>query len=336
MLWPLVGAGLGLASSLFAPDEQTATTQNMPSGYLTGSTGGPNILGQASNLLGQYYPQLWGGAGREANAANALYQRGRQGSPLEQQGQSFVSSTLGGRYLNNRPQNSFIPGRWNGMQAPNTFGQNQTASNIIGGQGLSPQSNPYLQQTFDTAAEATRGRLASEFAGAGRDKVAALPARSQELQTLAANIFGGNYQRERDRQASLTGQGIGLGQADLSQRRNLGFGDLSQVRSLGQQGYQFERGMQGSALGQALPFANQDYRNLAAMSSGAGMGMDNFLNRIGMIAPAMGGTATTTQPVYNDPFGSLLGGGMMGASIGNIWGTPKTGWGSLDPTKNTL
>jgi hypothetical protein len=71
---------------------------------------------------------------------------------------------------------------------------------MLRGDFLSPESNPFLQDTFNRAADLTRTRLSSEFAGAGRDLGASFPARSEELQTLASNIFGQNFQAERDRQ----------------------------------------------------------------------------------------------------------------------------------------
>jgi hypothetical protein len=51
--------------------------------------------------------------------------------------------------------------------------------------------NPYtsLDMQFNRAADLTRNRLSSEFAGMGRNLDAAAPARSDELQTLAANIY---------------------------------------------------------------------------------------------------------------------------------------------------
>ena len=55
------------------------------------------------------------------------------------------------------------------------------------GGGYNPYTN--LDQQFNRAADLTRTRLSSEFAGSGRNLEAALPARSDELQTLAANIY---------------------------------------------------------------------------------------------------------------------------------------------------
>ena len=83
-------------------------------------------------------------------------------------------------------------------------------SQTIRGDFLRPESNPFLQGTFNRAADLTRGRLDTEFAGAGRNLGASFPARSDELQTLASNIFGGNFQAERDRQAASITDAQGL------------------------------------------------------------------------------------------------------------------------------
>lgn len=89
---------------------------------------------------------------------------------------------------------------------------NTNASNLVNDtiQGDFLNSNPYLDQTFNRAADLTRGRLDSEFAGSGRNLGASLPARSEELQTLASNIYGGNFQAERDRQTAAIGQAQGF------------------------------------------------------------------------------------------------------------------------------
>lgn len=110
---------------------------------------------------------------RQNAGLDALFNRGQQGSPLTDAAGNLTQSTLRGDFL-------------------------------------SPDSNPFLQQTFNRAADLTRTRLDSEFGGAGRNLGAALPARSEELQTLAADIFGGNFQRERDRQAGAVGQAQNL------------------------------------------------------------------------------------------------------------------------------
>src|SRR5210317_1176421 len=55
------------------------------------------------------------------------------------------------------------------------------------GEGINPFNN--LDMAYDRAADLTRTRLDTEFAGSGRNLGAAYPARSDELQTLASNIY---------------------------------------------------------------------------------------------------------------------------------------------------
>ena len=162
------------------PKNVTSTTSNQPPAFLLP---GLNAATNASltdfyGQTGQQPPQQGfqgggprgGGPRGEPIGGNGVQQPG-QGTapPLIDQGQNLVSQTLGGNFLN-------------------------------------PDTNPYLQQTFDRAADLTQTRLASEFAGSGRDLGAARPARSDELQTLSSNIFGGNFQQERDRQQNALGQ----------------------------------------------------------------------------------------------------------------------------------
>jgi len=86
---------------------------------------------------------------------------------------------------------------------PDLIGQNQDLlSRTIQGDFLDPATNPFLQQTFDTAADSVTRRLQSDFAGAGRNLGAGAPAASEQFQNLAGQIFGGNFQAERDRQIS--------------------------------------------------------------------------------------------------------------------------------------
>ena len=94
-------------------------------------------------------------------------------------------------------------------QGPDVLGPAQgLVADTLNGNYLN--NNPYLDSTFNRAADLTRTRLASEFVGQGRDIAASLPARSEELQTLSSNIYGGNYQAERDRQVNAVGQAQGI------------------------------------------------------------------------------------------------------------------------------
>ena len=66
----------------------------------------------------------------------------------------------------------------------------EAATGVPGAGGFDPI--PFLTNQFNRAAELTRGRLDTEFAGAGRNLGASIPARSQELQDLAGNFFDPN------------------------------------------------------------------------------------------------------------------------------------------------
>ena len=79
------------------------------------------------------------------------------------------------------------------------------ALDTIQGKFLSPDTNPFLQGTFDRAADTVQNRLDTQFAGAGRNIGASLPVAKQDLSDLATGIFGGNFQAERDRQVNTLG-----------------------------------------------------------------------------------------------------------------------------------
>jgi len=155
-----------------------------PSG---GSTGGG--MGNYGDYVGGfdgggYTPGMTGGevppgVNKLQGAYDQLYERGAGGSPLINEAQNLTQGVLQGNML-------------------------------------SPDTNPYLEQTFNRAADLTRGRLDSEFAGSGRNMGASMPARSEELQTLASQIYGGNYGRERMLQNSAVGQALSLGANDFN------------------------------------------------------------------------------------------------------------------------
>lgn len=66
----------------------------------------------------------------------------------------------------------------------------EAATGVPGAGGFDPI--PFLTNQFNRAAELTRGRLDSEFAGSGRNLGASIPARSAELQDLSGQFFDPN------------------------------------------------------------------------------------------------------------------------------------------------
>jgi len=162
-------------------------------------------------------------------------------------------------------------------------------------------SNPWLDQTFKQAAGATQDQLASEFAGAGRNVEASQPLRAEQLNNLATQIYGGNYQATLN-DALAAAQG---GQA-LTQQR---YGDLGQMLGVG--------GMvQGQA--QKLMDANKSlydyyqqlpYRQLQQY--------EQFLQDV------QPGSQSTT-PYFNNPGANLL---ETGQGLMNLYnGGKQAGW----------
>lgn len=112
--------------------------------------------------------------GQAAAGAEQAYRAGTYVSPVQQAAAQYGTNVLSGNYLN---------------------------------------ANPYLDATFNKAAGAVTNQVQSNFAGAGRD---ARGADAQGLATdkyseLATQIYGGNYQAERDRMQQLVPQANQLG-----------------------------------------------------------------------------------------------------------------------------
>jgi len=174
------------------PKNVTSTTSNEPPGFLLGP------LTQAVNAAsGQFF--------------NSGAVPGRVASPgTVPGGAGLPPGGSGGQ--GGKPQGGGTPtGAQPSLNPNDLIGQSQgLTGQTIRGDFLRPESNPFLADTFNRAADLTQTRLASQFAGSGRDQAAALPARSEELQTLASNIFGGNFQQERNRQVGAVDQSQAL------------------------------------------------------------------------------------------------------------------------------
>lgn len=93
------------------------------------------------------------------------------------------------------------------------------AQGVVGrtvrGDYLSPDSNPYLNQTYNRALEQALPSLTSSAVSSGRYGSGAAGMLSNDLQSrLAGDIYGGNYQRERDRQMGAVSMSPSMSAAD--------------------------------------------------------------------------------------------------------------------------
>lgn len=81
-------------------------------------------------------------------------------------------------------------------------------------------SNPYEDAMFNRAAQGTQNQLASEFAGAGRNVGASLPNRSQQLNDLATQFYGGQYQNNINNAFHAGDAMLGVGNQIQQQTQN--------------------------------------------------------------------------------------------------------------------
>ena len=167
-------------------------------------------------------------------------------------------------------------------------GATNLATSTLNGDFLN--SNPYLDATFNRAALNTQNQLASEFAGHGRNIGASEGLRSQQLNDLATQIYGGNYAQERQNQMATLGMS-----PQLNASQYTGANALLGIGAQQQQQNQAELDQPGNAL-------------------------DQYMQRVGGSYGQV-----TSQPTSQNRFAGALGGGMLGSQIGGQFG----GYGGL-------
>ncbi len=158
-------------------------------------------------------------------------------------------------------------------------------------------ANPQLDNMFNRAALQTQNQLASQFAGSGRNVEASEGLRSQQLNDLATGIYGGAYDQERNRQMQTL--------AMSPQLANAGYADYDRLLGVGAQ----REGLQQEQL------------------DAPGRNLDQFLTRVGGNFGQ-----TTVAPSTRNRGAGALGGGMMGAQMGQQFGNGNpwaTGIGAL-------
>lgn len=285
---PLIGGALGALSAKKAPKQQT-TTQ-----------GGSSVSQNTSSV--QLPAALTGAADAALGRAQSLFGQGMPIAPVSQQ------VTNAAQMLQNLGTN--VPGH-------NTM---PTSSVFAGGQTI----NPYLDQVFNAAANATQNRRATEFANAGRlNSDSHQGARSEELQTLAAQIYGGGFESERQRQYGAAEAGVNraLSQAEANLGRDFSAteGNLDRVLQAAPQLF---------GIGQYLQQQQQQQLNSPQNS------LDQYINQLNALGSFYPGTTTTqsstdqtgnvTQPLYNSPLAGFAGGAQLGSYLGGLFPQKNT------------
>lgn len=184
-----------------------------------------------------------------------------------------------------------------------TTGAQDLSRRMIGGEFLN--ANPYLDETFNRGADAvskyfqesTTPGLASQYTKAGRygsgsfDKAmeGARGELGETLSGMATDIYGGNYQRERDRQIRAMEGAEEMARGDYL--------DMGMLRSVGEE----QEGMTQRGIDEAM--ARHDFEQ--------GSEWEN-LNRLNslMTGQNYGGSTTSTRPWFGPSQGSNIAGGL--------------------------
>ena len=215
------------------------------------------------------------------------------------------------QYQNQNPQNlvaPFAPQQETALQGITDLGTKgtqtaQNANNYVNGILTNgPTQNPYLDATFNRAAQQTQSQLASQFAGAGRNVDQSAGLRGQQLNDLATQIYGGAYNTGVQQQEAAAAEAPALDQLQYQDINNL-YNAGGQVQNLANQYIQAPQ----TALNQ---YGARVTGNLGATTS-TPLYQNNAANGIGgaLVGSAVGGMINSQ---YGGGVGGLLG-GLIGA-----------------------
>lgn len=244
--------------------------QNIKDQFLTAQKDDKGNVTGWNIRTSQLAPQYYGGSTVVAPdvatklAQNMQLQRGLQGNEAVNAARSNLAATSSGNFLN---------------------------------------ANPYLDQTFNQAAQQVKNMTSGQFSQAGRYGSGRHQAVAQEgYNQLANQIYGGNYQNERNRQMQAAGLAPQYGKQDFLDIQ--GIADVGAQREATQRDY-LQEAMDRYYYNQNRPLqAVQTYMDLVQGNYGS----------------------QTKQPIYGGSrTGGALGGALSGAGAGYQMGGP---WGA--------
>ncbi len=195
---------------------------------------------------------------------------------------------------------------------------NDLYQQTVRGDFLNPESNPYLQKTFDTAA----GRMASAYKNGtaaqtdstfGRNGAFGGSAWQQaqqgnenafgdSLANLATNTYGTNYNQERSNQLNAM--------QFAPQMQNMGYTDSQKLIGAGDIQRSYQQDLLNQGYGDWQAAQNQPYANLDVLAKGLS----------GSIGNAGQTFTSAANPYQSNNFANYLGGGMAAAGLGQSLG----------------
>lgn len=183
--------------------------------------------------------------------------------------------------------------------SPLTNAAKNYTQGLLGGDYLKPDSNPYLDGMFSNAADQVQQRVNSAFGGAGRyGSGINQEVMTRELGKTAQDVYGQNYENERNRQM----QGLLF----APQLANQDYFDIGQLANVG---------------------ASKDTRSQDLINSdidkynyNSNLPANALRNYIGLTGGNYGGTTTSSTPYYSNQAGNALSGGLLGSQLGGMIG----------------
>ena len=187
---------------------------------------------------------------------------------------------------------------------------NAAAQNLYdtaSGAYMSPDSNPYLKQTVDTAMGDAATKVNSQFSGSNYGTTANQEVLGRTMGDVAGNLYGQNYQNERTNQLRTAMFAPQFAESDYRDAQALlGVGDI--YRDQSQQGL------------------NQQYEQWMNQQQWPYQQMDVLANAIRTSMGGGGSSVTSSPNAYQaNSTANMLGGGLLGYGLGNAAGSPYMG-----------
>lgn len=236
------------------------------------------------------------GGNTTQTTTTAPYMYPYMGTALGQAGNLLQSG--GQQYYPGQQVASFNPAQQQAMGGIANLGMNGSAGldatgrfdqNLLQGNG-----NPYENALFKQAAQATQGQLSSEFAGSGRNITGSMPLRSQQLNNLAGQMYGNEYQNTMQNALQAGNQEQGL--------YNTRLGGMGQALNIGNQVQNQGQNLINANMNAWNFNQNRPYNNLSQF--------EQFMQGV---QPG----AQTQNPYFTNPSANLLGTALAGQQLYN-------------------
>jgi len=170
---------------------------------------------------------------------------------------------------------------------------------ILQGDYLSPTSNPYSQALYNQIAGDVTSGVQSQFSKAGRlGSAANQEVLASELGKVGTQVYGDQYNRERENMVNATTVAPQLAQADYT--------DIQALAGIGQQNDAMDMAKIQDAMARFDFEQQKPYYKLR-----------EYLASIGASVPQ---TTAQTRPVFRNTGAGLLGGAMQGYELGQNFG----------------